>query len=102
MLPDAGSLAAARLTLAVDGAVATITLDCPQRRNSQTPRMWHALADIGAGLPEDVRVVVVKGAGESFSAGLDIGLLTGQGLPDEEAVSDLMHQPDQEVLDAID
>ena len=101
-LPDAATLEGARLALAVDGAVATITLSCPERRNSQTPRMWHALAEIGAGLPDDVRIVVVKGAGASFSAGLDIGLLTGQGLPDEEAVSDLMHQPDQEVLDAID
>jgi enoyl-CoA hydratase/carnithine racemase len=101
-LPDAATLEAARLALDVRGAVATVTLDCPARRNSQTPRMWHALADIGAGLPEDVRVVVVKGAGTSFSAGLDIGLLTGEGLPGEDAVSDLMHHPDQEVLDAID
>src|SRR4051812_26116476 len=101
-LPDSAALHRARLALAVDGAVATITLSCPERRNSQTPRMWHALADIGAGLPDDVRVVVVKGAGASFSAGLDVGLLTGEGLPDEEAVSDLMHQPDQPVLDAID
>lgn len=101
-LPDATALARARLALSVDGAVATVTLDRPDRRNSQTPRMWHALAEIGAGLPEEVRVVVVKGAGASFSAGLDIGLLTGDGLPDEEAVSDLMHQPDEAVLDAID
>ena len=101
-LPDAAALEAARLALDINGAVATVTLSCPERRNSQTPRMWHALAAIGAGLPADVRVVVVKGAGASFSAGLDVGLLTGEGLPGEDAVSDLMRQPDEVVLDAID
>jgi enoyl-CoA hydratase/carnithine racemase len=100
-LPDADALVRARLALAVDGVVATITLDCPERRNSQTPTMWRALADIGAHLPDEVRVVVVKGAGPSFSAGLDVGLLTGAA-PGEEAVSDLMHGTDDEVLAAID
>jgi len=100
-LPDAADLERARLALDVDGAVATITLSCPERRNAQTPRMWRTLARIGEHLPEDVRVVVVKGAGASFSAGLDVGLLTGDMPPGEESVSDLMHRSDQEVLDTI-
>jgi enoyl-CoA hydratase/carnithine racemase len=101
-LPDAAVLEAARLALEVDGAIATITLSCPERRNSQTPRMWQALADIGAHFPEEVRVVVLKGAGASFSAGLDIGLLSPEGVPGEESVADLMHRSDQEILDTID
>src|SRR3954447_4384205 len=101
-LPDAVDLERARLTLTVDGPVATITLSCPERRNAQTPRMWRTLAQIGASLPGEVRVVVVKGAGASFSAGLDVGLLTGDVPPGEESVSDLMHRSDQEVLDTID
>ncbi|HET6166077.1 MAG TPA: enoyl-CoA hydratase/isomerase family protein [Marmoricola sp.] len=101
-LPDAAALERARLALTIDGAVATVTLSRPDRRNSQTPRMWHTLAEIGATLPDDVRVVVVRGAGASFSAGLDVGLLTGDGVPDEESVADLMHQPDDAVLAAID
>src|SRR3954453_13889556 len=101
-LPDATELERARLALAVAGPVATLTLPCPPRRNSQTPRMWHVLARIGESLPDDVRVVVVKGAGASFSAGLDVGLLTADGLPGEESVSDLMHRPDDEVLATID
>ena len=85
-LPDADRLHAAGLALALDGAVATITLDRPERRNAQTPTMWRTLAAIGAGLPDDVRVVVVKGAGDSFSAGLDRSMLVtrwparGEGL----------------------
>ena len=69
MTPD--ELAAAGLRYAVDGAVATITLDRPEVRNAQTPTMWRALAAIGREIPDEVRVVVVRGAGKSFSAGLD-------------------------------
>lgn len=101
-LPDAAALERARLTLDLAGPVARITLNRPDRRNSQTPSMWHALAEIGEHLPEETRVVVVRGAGASFSAGLDVGLLTPDGVPGEDAVFDLMHRSDQEVLDAID
>jgi enoyl-CoA hydratase/carnithine racemase len=101
-LPDAATLERARLALDVDGPVATVTLSCPERRNSQTPSMWHALAAIGAHLPEEVTVVVVRGAGASFSAGLDVGLLSPDGLPGEESVAALMHGTDSEVVDAID
>lgn len=55
----------------VDGAVATITLDRPEARNAQTPHLWAALAAVGRQLPGEVRVVVLTGAGPSFSAGLD-------------------------------
>jgi len=101
-LPDAATLERARLALDVDGAVATITLNCPERRNSQTPSMWHALAAIGAGLPDEVRVVVIKAAGATFSAGLDLGLLTPEGVPGEDSVAELMRAGDAEVLAAID
>jgi enoyl-CoA hydratase/carnithine racemase len=100
-LPDAVALERARLALDVKDAVATITLNRPDRRNSQTPTMWRALAQIGEHLPGDVRVVVVRGAGPSFSAGLDVGLLTGE-TSEEESVADLMHRSDDDVLAVID
>lgn len=100
-LPTAEELAARRLALDIDGPVATITLNHPEGKNSQTPGMWHALAAIGAGLPEDVVVVVLKGAGSCFSAGLDVGLLSPQGVPGEDSVLDLMAQDDQTVIDTI-
>jgi enoyl-CoA hydratase/carnithine racemase len=102
MLPDAATLDRARLLLDIQGAVARITLNRPDRRNSQTPTTWRTLASIGDDLPAGVRVVVVKGAGPSFSAGLDVALLAGEAAPDEEAVSDLLHRRDDEVLSAID
>jgi enoyl-CoA hydratase/carnithine racemase len=73
MTPE--DLAAVGLRLDVDGPIATITLDRPEVRNAQTPAMWAALAEIGRTLPHDVRVVVVTGEGETFSAGLDRAML---------------------------
>ena len=57
-----------------DGAVLTVTLDRPDQLNAQTPDTWAALAAIGADLDPVVRVVVVRGSGRSFSAGLDRSL----------------------------
>ena len=65
------------LRLAIDGAVATVTLGRPERRNAMTPAVWHGLAEIGATLPPDVRVVIVRGDGPSFCAGIDLNLLSG-------------------------
>lgn len=67
------------LRLAIDGEVATVTLGRPERRNAMTPEVWHGLAEIGASLPSQVRVVVVRGEGPSFCAGIDLSLLTGTG-----------------------
>lgn len=64
------------LALDVLGARATITLSRPDSLNSQTPDTWAALAAIGESLPDDVRVVVVRGEGRAFSAGLDRSLFT--------------------------
>ena len=64
MTPD--DLAAAGLRLDVAGPVATITLDRPERRNAQTPLMWRALGRLGAGLSDEVRVVVVRGDGRGL------------------------------------
>ena len=54
-----------------EGAVLTVTLDRADQLNAQTPDTWAALRAVGDGLDDDVRVVVVRGAGRSFSAGLD-------------------------------
>ena len=67
--------------LEVDGPVATVVLDRPDKRNAQTPAMWRRLARIGDELPADVRVVVLRGEGPSFSAGLDRRMFTPEGIP---------------------
>lgn len=97
-LPD---LAAVGLEYAVDGPVATITLNRPDVRNAQTPAMWRALADIGRQIPDEVRVVVVTGNGPTFSAGLDRAMLdpATQG---QESVIGLLALSDEEVSATID
>jgi enoyl-CoA hydratase/carnithine racemase len=71
-----------RVTTSRDGAVLTVTLDRPEQLNAQTPATWAALAEIGGSLDDAVRVVVVRGAGRSFSAGLDRSLFsTAPGVP---------------------
>jgi enoyl-CoA hydratase/carnithine racemase len=59
-----------------NGVVLTVTLDRADQLNAQTPDTWTALASIGASLDDDVRVVVVRGEGRSFSAGLDRSLFS--------------------------
>ncbi|HEX9515268.1 MAG TPA: enoyl-CoA hydratase/isomerase family protein [Streptosporangiaceae bacterium] len=86
------------LRLAIDGEVATVTLGRPERRNAMTPAMWHGLADIGASLPPQVRIVVVRGDGPSFCAGIDLNLLAGTGAgADEPIASPNDHDFDQKV-----
>jgi enoyl-CoA hydratase/carnithine racemase len=55
-----------------DGPVATVTLSRPDVLNAQTPATWDALRAIGRDLPGDIRVVIVRGEGRAFSAGLDL------------------------------
>jgi enoyl-CoA hydratase/carnithine racemase len=65
---------------------ATVTLSRPERRNAMTPRMWRGLAEIGRSLPADIRVVVVRGAGPSFSSGIDLRVLAGDGADEADQV----------------
>lgn len=72
--------AEAGLELIVEGPVATIVLDRPDQLNAQTPQTWAALREIGDGLGPDVRVVVLRGNGRAFSAGLDRSLFSPEGI----------------------
>jgi enoyl-CoA hydratase/carnithine racemase len=77
-------LAASGLRLDVSDRVATVTLSRPERRNAMTPLMWRGLAAIGRELPDQVRVVVLRGAGPSFCAGIDLRMFSAEGVPGEE------------------
>jgi enoyl-CoA hydratase/carnithine racemase len=65
----------ADIELARDGALLTITLNRPQRRNALTLAMWQELRRLAeeAGADERVRALILTGAGEHFCAGADIG-----------------------------
>jgi enoyl-CoA hydratase/carnithine racemase len=63
--------------LECEGPVATVTLCRPDVLNAQTPDTWMALREFSRALSGDVRVVIVRGAGRSFSAGLDRAVIMG-------------------------
>jgi len=80
----------------VDQQHATITLNRPDRLNCQSPAMWDELIRVRKTLPGTVRVVVLRGEGRAFSAGLDRalfnpdstgGVLELPRLPREEATA---------------
>jgi enoyl-CoA hydratase/carnithine racemase len=48
--------------------------------NAQTPATWAALRAVGDALDPAVRVVVVRGEGRSFSAGLDRSVFAGASI----------------------
>lgn len=57
-----------------DGAIVTLTLNWPERRNALSVAMRHALADAFEEIEGDrsARVVIVTGTGEHFCAGGDL------------------------------
>ena len=58
----------------VDEAIATITLDRPEKLNAYIPAMGEEVVDAFARAKDDdeVRVVVLTGAGRGFCAGVDL------------------------------
>ncbi|MFD7668932.1 enoyl-CoA hydratase/isomerase family protein [Streptomyces sp. NPDC059788] len=85
--------------LTVDDVIATVTLAGPAKRNAQSPAMWRALAEAGSLVPGNVRIVVLRGEGKSFSAGLDRQAFTPEGFDGEPSFLDMARGPDDE-LDA--
>lgn len=61
------------LRLTIDGRIATLTIDRPERRNAMSFAMWSALPGLIGQVKaaDDVRVLIVRGTGH-FSAGADI------------------------------
>jgi 2-(1,2-epoxy-1,2-dihydrophenyl)acetyl-CoA isomerase len=66
-----------RVLIDIDRRVATLTLNRPERLNSFLGSMRNEIADGLADLAarDDVRVVIVTGAGRAFCAGADVGYL---------------------------
>src|SRR5882757_2454229 len=90
-------LAAGGIRLHLDGALATVVLDRPARRNAMSPSMWAALAAVPAALPEEIRVVLVRSEGPVFCAGLDLRMATAEGVPGETSLSTVTAGSDADV-----
>ncbi len=81
-----------------DGPIATVTLSRPDVLNAQTPAMWAELGTISRKLPGDVRVVIVRGEGRAFSAGLDLSVARGGG---DSSLADLARLSADECAERI-
>src|SRR5262249_49367622 len=66
--------------LTVDGAVAKVVLNRPEKLNALTVEMRQSLCDYFARLRFDdgVRAVIVTGAGPGFCSGADVDRMAGQ------------------------
>lgn len=81
-----------------DGGVAWLTLNRPERLNALNPQLVTELRDFFAGLPDDpaLRVVVMRGAGRAFCAGLDLrepgaaGTGVSAGLRSQRRISEIV------------
>lgn len=91
------------LRLDRSGPVLTVTLDDPATRNAQTPALWRALAQAAEQVPDEVGVVVLRGAGDAFSAGLHRGMLAPGGLPGTpDIVSMALREPSEAAAEIAD
>jgi enoyl-CoA hydratase/carnithine racemase len=112
---DAASLAPQHVGWAVHGKVGVITLNRPERKNPLTFESYAELRDLFRLLAQadDVRAIVMQGAGDNFCSGGDvheiIGPLTKMSMPDlltfTRMTGDLvkaMRACPQPVLSAID
>jgi enoyl-CoA hydratase len=62
------------VTVTREGHVATVTLDRPEKRNALNPDFWEGFPGVieALDLDPEVRVIILRGAGSCFSAGLDV------------------------------
>ncbi len=68
-----------RVTIAVDGHIADVRLNRPEKMNALDSAMFAAIIEAQRALADDrsVRVIVLSGEGRSFCAGLDVSSFGG-------------------------
>jgi enoyl-CoA hydratase/carnithine racemase len=73
-----------------EGAIGTITLNRPDKRNALSLELLQELSALltTIGQDYDVRVLIIKGEGKVFSAGHDISQLVGREMPYYKAIFD--------------
>jgi len=70
-----------RVSVSIDGGVADVRLNRPDKLNALDGAMFKAIAETGARLTEDrsLRAVVLSGEGRAFCAGLDFASFMAMG-----------------------
>lgn len=83
--------------VAVSGEVLEVTLANPGSRNAQSPATWRRLAAVQEVLTPQVRTIILRGEGPSFSAGLDRRMLSPEGIAGEVSLPALAARGDDEI-----
>src|ERR1700710_2123587 len=76
----------ALLKIEQTGSVLTVGLNRPAKRNALNDGIILAIQDCFSNIPDDIGAVVIHGAGDHFSSGLDLSELTEQ-----DATAGLIH-----------
>src|ERR1043165_7500248 len=74
------------------GAVLTVGLNRPAKRNALNDGIILAIQDCFSDLPEDIGAVVIHGIGDHFSSGLDLSELTEQDASEGLRHSQMWHR----------
>src|SRR5258708_7322903 len=82
----ATAASSALLTIEQIGAVLTVGLNRPAKRNALNDGIILAIQDCFSSIPDDIGAVVMHGIGAHFSAGLDLSELT-----ERDATAGLIH-----------
>ncbi|MDP1630809.1 MAG: enoyl-CoA hydratase-related protein [Caulobacter sp.] len=103
------------LDIRMEGEVAWATMNRPERLNALNPKLVDELRDFFVGLywRRDVRVVVLRGAGNAFCAGLDLkersggnaDRTVGAGLTAQRSISEIvmaMRRCPQPIIAGVD
>src|ERR1700750_116157 len=78
--------ATALLKVERSGAVLTVGLNRPAKRNALNDGIINDIGECFADLPDDIGAVVIHGIGDHFSSGLDLSELT-----DHDATGGVIH-----------
>lgn len=76
------------ITYAVEGSVAVLSLNRPEKRNALTPQMADEMCD-ALGKCGDARAILLKGEGQSFCSGADISDVAEHRLSSDAAYESL-------------
>jgi enoyl-CoA hydratase/carnithine racemase len=80
------------LKIEISGAVLSVGLNRPAKRNALNDGIILALQECFSNIPEDVGAVVLHGIGDHFSSGLDLSELTEQDATDGLLHSQMWHR----------
>src|SRR5947209_13433138 len=70
-----------KILVSRDGAVLTVTFNRPRKKNAFDGEAFAAFAEAlrDADADADTRVILLEGAGDSFTAGADVAVFTSGG-----------------------